>query len=79
MARRSRGKTGESATTNHLRQLFQARLEPGIYATRNGSTFSIDSLALTTGADFFKEYRQFGGLTSNAKLQLKLPNAWFAV
>ncbi|MGW9629073.1 hypothetical protein ACWGST_00035 [Agromyces sp. NPDC055520] len=49
------------------------------YATRAGSRFTVDSLVLTTGADFFKEYRQFGGLTSNSKLQLRLPNAWFEV
>lgn len=49
------------------------------YADRKGSNFTISSLVLTTGADFFGEYRQFGGLTSNAKLQLRLPNVWFAV
>lgn len=49
------------------------------YAARNGASFTIESLVVTTGADFFKEYRQFGGLTSNRKLQLRLPSAWFEV
>ena len=47
------------------------------YATRAQGRFTIDSLVVVTGADFFKEYRQFGGLTSNAKLQLRLPGEWF--
>jgi hypothetical protein len=47
------------------------------YADRDGSSFTITSLVVTTGADFFQEYRQFGGLTSNAKLQLRLPSSWF--
>lgn len=49
------------------------------YAVRDGSIFTIESLVVTTGADFFSEYRQFGGLTSNRKLQLQLPKAWFGV
>lgn len=47
------------------------------YAERCGSEFTITSLVVSTGADFFTEYRQFGGLTSNRKLQLRLPNSWF--
>lgn len=47
------------------------------YATRDGPAFTLDSLVVTTGADFFEEYRQFGGLTSNKKLQLRLPSTWF--
>lgn len=47
------------------------------YADRHDSNFKITGLVLSTGADFFNEYRQFGGLTSNAKLQLRLPNSWF--
>lgn len=47
------------------------------YAERNGSEFTLTSLVVSTGADFFTEYRQFGGLTSNAKLQLRLPSSWF--
>jgi hypothetical protein len=49
------------------------------YADRDGSSFTITNLVVTTGADFFKEYRQYGGLTSNAKLQLRLPGSWFEV
>lgn len=49
------------------------------YADRDGSSFTITSLVVTTGADFFQEYRQFGGLTSNAKLQLRLPTTWFEI
>jgi hypothetical protein len=49
------------------------------YATRTQGRFTIECLVVTTGADFFKEYRQFGGLTSNAKLQLRLPAEWFPV
>lgn len=47
------------------------------YADRDGAAFEISGLVVVTGADFFKEYRQFGGLTANRKLQLKLPPAWF--
>ena len=49
------------------------------YAERHDSRFTITSLVLTTGADFFDEYRQFRGRTVNAKLQLRLPNTWFEV
>lgn len=49
------------------------------YATRAGSRFTLDSLVVTTGVNFFDEYRQFGGLTSNRKLQLRLPATWFEV
>lgn len=49
------------------------------YAERNGDSFTITSLVVTTGSDFFSEYRQFGGLTSNSKLQLRLPNSWFEI
>ena len=47
------------------------------YADRDGATFKISGLVVATGADFFKEYRRFGGLAMNRKLQLKLPPAWF--
>jgi hypothetical protein len=47
------------------------------YASRDGAGFTVESLVVVTGADFFKEYRQFGGLTSNKKLQLRLPSVWF--
>lgn len=47
------------------------------YADRDGARFMVQSLVVVTGADFFEEYRQFGGLTANKKLQLRLPSAWF--
>ncbi|WP_146077426.1 hypothetical protein [Rathayibacter rathayi] len=37
------------------------------------TSFTITSLVLTTGADFFSEYQQFRGKVSNSKLQLRLP------
>lgn len=49
------------------------------YADRDGTSFTITNLVVTTGADFFKEFRQFTGLTTNAKLQLRLPGSWFVV
>lgn len=48
------------------------------YAERLGSEFELSSLVVTTGADFFTEFRQFGGNVQNAKYQLRLPNEWFA-
>jgi len=47
------------------------------YAERAGRSFTITELVLVNGADFFREFRQFGGLTSNSKLQLRLPPTWF--
>jgi hypothetical protein len=47
------------------------------YGLRNGSTFTISELVVSTGQDFFKEFRQFQGRVTNSKLQLKLPTAWF--
>ena len=48
------------------------------YGERDGSTFTITALVVVTGADFFQEFRQFGGRVSNSKLQLRLPSAWFS-
>lgn len=48
------------------------------YGERDGSTFTITALVVVTGADFFREFRQFGGRVSNSKLQLRLPSAWFS-
>ncbi|MBM7366342.1 hypothetical protein [Gordonia hydrophobica] len=48
------------------------------YGTRDGVEFTIDSLVVVTGADFFEEFRQFGGLTSNKKLQLRLPASFWS-
>ncbi len=49
------------------------------YAERHGAEFTITSLVVSTGADFFTEYRQFGGFISNKKLQLRLPTSWFVI
>jgi hypothetical protein len=48
------------------------------YGERDGSSFTITALVVVTGQDFFTEFRQFGGRVSNSKLQLRLPNSWFA-
>jgi len=66
------------ASTNGLFSVRDVRYAI-FYATRASGRFTIESLVVTTGADFFKEYRQFGGLTSNVKLQLRLPGEWFPV
>lgn len=47
------------------------------YGVRSDSEFVLTSLVVTTGVDFFKEFRQFGGKVSNSKLQLRLPSSWF--
>lgn len=48
------------------------------YGTRlDANTFQITSLVMTTGADFFEEFRQFGGIVTNKKLQLTLPMNFF--
>jgi hypothetical protein len=47
------------------------------YANASESEFTITGLVMVTGADFFSEFHQFGGKTSNRKLQLRLPPAWF--
>lgn len=64
------------ASTNGLLDVRDVRYAI-FYAERHGTEFTITSLVVSTGADFFKEYRQFGGLTSNKKLQLRLPSSWF--
>lgn len=40
-------------------------------------SFTVTSLVLTTGAEFFTEYQQFGGRVSNSKLQLRLPSNFY--
>lgn len=47
------------------------------YGERERNLFTITALVVVTGEDFFSEFRQFGGLVSNTKLQLRLPRAWF--
>lgn len=48
------------------------------YGERDGTSFTITALVVVTGQDFFTEFRQFAGRVSNSKLQLRLPNVWFA-
>ena len=40
-------------------------------------TVHIDSVVVTTGEGFFDEFRLFGGLEVNKKLQIKLPRRFF--
>lgn len=47
------------------------------YGTRGEGVFSVESLVLCTGKDFFDEFRQFAGNVRNSKLQLRLPSEWF--
>lgn len=47
------------------------------YGDREGDEFVLTTLVVSTGADFFNEFRQFGGKVSNSKLQLRLPSDWF--
>lgn len=47
------------------------------YATRNGDALRIEHIVVSTGEDFFNEFRRFGGLEQNRKLQLKIPNGFF--
>jgi hypothetical protein len=48
------------------------------YGLRTDSKFTLTDLVVTTGQDFFNEFRQFAGKVSNSKLQLRLPGEWFA-
>ena len=47
------------------------------YGVRERRAFQLTELVVVTGADFFKEFRQFQGNVSNSKLQLRLPRSWF--
>lgn len=47
------------------------------YATPNKIDLRIKHVVTTTGADFFNEFRRFGGLVQNRKLQLRLPADFF--
>lgn len=64
------------ASTNNLLAVKDVRYAI-FYAKRLETAFQITSLVVVTGADFFREFRQFGGLVSNSKLQLRLPARWF--
>jgi hypothetical protein len=43
----------------------------------SSSEVEIQALVLVTGADFFTEFVQFGGLVTNSKRQIRLPNDLF--
>ena len=47
------------------------------YAVREDAALRIQHIVTTTGADFFEEFRRFGGLVQNRKLQLRLPRDFF--
>ncbi|MEU0882029.1 hypothetical protein ABZ345_25730 [Lentzea sp. NPDC005914] len=47
------------------------------FGSRNGSVVTINAVVTTTGADFFTEFRRFGGLIKNYKLQIPLPSGLF--
>ena len=51
------------------------------YAVFHGQQTSghvrLDHVVLTTGADFFKFFQQFGGKVRNCKLQIPLPADFF--
>lgn len=47
------------------------------YASRHRDDLVIDEIVLSTGAAFFGEFRKFGGLEQNRKLQLRLPRGFF--
>jgi hypothetical protein len=47
------------------------------YASRRGDDLFVDEIVLSTGVAFFEEFRLFGGLGQNKKLQLRLPRGFF--
>jgi hypothetical protein len=47
------------------------------YAAREGERFRVHSVVVTTGADFFSEFRRFEGNVQNRKLQIRLPRDFF--
>lgn len=47
------------------------------YARREDSVLRVEHIVTTTGADFFEEFQQFGGLVQNRKLQIRLPVDFF--
>lgn len=48
------------------------------YASRtNHSVIQINDVVMSTGADFFVEFRRFEGLVRNSKIQLRLPKELF--
>jgi len=47
------------------------------YASHQADAFVIDEIVVSTGAAFYGEFQQFGGLVQNKKLQLRLPRDFF--
>ena len=47
------------------------------YAAHEGDAFVINEIVVSTGAHFYDEFQQFGGLIQNKKLQLRLPRDFF--
>lgn len=47
------------------------------YATRHEGIFRVDCVVTSTGAAFFDEFRRFGGLVENRKLQIPLPRDFY--
>jgi hypothetical protein len=51
-----------------------------VYAERlTVSTVRVTDVVVTTGESFFTEFRRFGGLVRNRKLQIRLPRGFFNV
>ncbi len=46
-------------------------------ARTDGCEVTLTALTVTTGADFFNEFRQFEGRVSNGKIQIRLPRDFF--
>lgn len=49
------------------------------YGSRTTGRFRIESVVVTTGADFFSEFQRFEGNIQNRKLQIRLPRDLFDV
>jgi hypothetical protein len=47
------------------------------YASHQADAFVINEIVVSTGAAFYGEFQQFGGLGQNKKLQLRLPRNFF--
>jgi hypothetical protein len=47
------------------------------YAVHDTAVLRVEHIVVSTGADFFDEFQQFGGLGQNRKLQIPLPGNFF--
>lgn len=47
------------------------------YGVTDGSYVELQEIVMSTGADFFSEFRKFGGKTQNEKVQIHLPADFF--